>query len=188
MRLVLLGPPGAGKGTQAKLLAEEKGLVHLSTGDILRDAVSRRTETGLEAKSFMDQGKLVPDRIVDAIVEQRLGHEDAAGGFILDGYPRNLSQGRVLETNLEKLGMPLDAAILISVPEDVLVGRILARGQGRKDDTAEVVQARLQVYREETEPLVAFYRARELLTVVDGDRSIDEVTNALREALEGLAA
>ena len=187
MRIVFLGPPGAGKGTQAKLLAKEQGLLHLSTGDILRDAVARGTDTGLEAKAYMDQGKLAPDGIVDRIVEERLGQGDAQAGYILDGYPRNLHQGQALDGMLERLDTPLDAVLLITVDDDVLVQRILARGQGRADDREDVVRERLEVYRNETEPLVGFYRGKSLLLEIDGDRSIEDVANAVRVAAGGAA-
>ncbi len=181
MKLVFLGPPGAGKGTQAKLLASDAGLLHLSTGDMLRSAIQRGTETGLSARSFMEKGQLVPDRVVDALVKERLTMDDAQAGYILDGYPRNLAQVEVLSKAAE-----IDAALFLDVEDEILVQRILGRGEGRKDDTEEVVRDRLTVYREQTEPLVGYYRMRGLLHEIDGDRSIDDVSSAVRAAVGGL--
>ncbi|MHC4940415.1 MAG: adenylate kinase [Planctomycetota bacterium] len=190
MRLVFLGPPGAGKGTQAKLLADAKGLLHLSTGDMFRGAISRGTPTGLQAKSFMDQGQLVPDSVVDALVDERLKEEDARGGFLLDGYPRNLTQAEALEQLLSTRGTPLDAVLYLDVADDILVERIVKRGEqsggARADDTAEVATERLKVYHEHTSPLVDYYEKAGLLRKVDGTRSIEEVQQAVSDALEGV--
>ncbi|MHC4450235.1 MAG: adenylate kinase, partial [Planctomycetota bacterium] len=139
MRLVFLGPPGAGKGTQAQLLAEKQGLLHLSTGDMFRGAISRGTPTGLQAKSFMDRGQLVPDSVVDALVDERLKEQDARGGFLLDGYPRNLTQAEALEAMLATRGTPLTAVLYLDVADEILIARIAKRGQdsggARADDT-----------------------------------------------------
>jgi len=184
MRLVFLGPPGAGKGTQAKRLAEEKGLLHLSTGDMFRDAIARGTPVGKRAKGFMDAGQLVPDEVVDALVAERLSQADARDGFILDGYPRNLRQAEVLDRRPERL----DAVLFLDVADEVLVSRLQGRSgqQQRADDREEVVRERLRVYREHTSPLVDYYRHKGLLVEVDGDRSVDAVAAAVRDALGGL--
>ena len=187
MRLVFLGPPGAGKGTQAKLLAEREGLLHLSTGDMFRSAIARGTPTGLQAKSFMDKGQLVPDTVVDALVEERLKEKDSQGGFLLDGYPRNLTQAEALEGMLATRGTPLDAVLYFEVPDAVLVERIVNRGLqsggARPDDTAEVAAERLRVYHEHTAPLVEYYANAGLLRRIDGTRTIEEVQQAIREDL-----
>ncbi len=187
MRIVFLGPPGAGKGTQAKLLAETKGWLHLSTGDILRDAITRDTETGRLAQGFMERGQLVPDDVVDRIVAERLDRDDAGSGWILDGYPRNLSQVSALEKILGAAGGNLDAVLFLAVEDEELVRRILGRagqGGGRADDTENVVRERLRVYREHTEPLVAQYDEAGLLRRIDGARSIPDVSEAVLRAVD----
>ncbi|MHC4549200.1 MAG: adenylate kinase [Planctomycetota bacterium] len=189
MRLVFLGPPGAGKGTQAKLLADAHGLLHLSTGDMLRSAVARGTPTGRKAKGYMDRGQLVPDEIVDVLVAERLGDEDAQGGrFILDGYPRNVGQAAALARALAAGGATLDAVLFLDVDDEILVGRLRGRRDSRADDTDAVIRERLTVYRAHTEPLVAHYEAEGLLCRIDGDRSIEAVREAVAAALEGIRA
>jgi len=187
LRLVFLGPPGAGKGTQAQLLAEKNGLLHLSTGDMFRGAIARGTPTGLRAKSFMDQGRLVPDEVVDALVDERLKEDDSQAGFLLDGYPRNRTQAEALEGMLTTRGTPLDAVLYLEVPDDVLVERIVKRGQqsggARADDTAEVAAERLRVYHEHTAPLVEYYESHGLLRRIDGTRTIEQVQQAIAEVL-----
>ncbi|MHC4954762.1 MAG: adenylate kinase [Planctomycetota bacterium] len=194
MRLVFLGPPGAGKGTQAELLAEAKDLLHLSTGDMFRSAIARGTPTGLQAKSFMDQGQLVPDEVVDALVDERLKEEDARAGFLLDGYPRNLTQVEALDGMLAARGTPLDAVVYLDVPDEVLVGRIRGRaaqaagggaGGERADDTEEVARERLKVYHEHTAPLVDHYDKAGLLRRIDGTHSINKVRALVAAALDG---
>jgi adenylate kinase len=187
VRLVFLGPPGSGKGTQAGLLADRKGILHLSTGDILRGAVALGTPTGVKAKGHMDQGRLVPDEVVDALVAERLTGEDA-GAFVLDGYPRNVPQAEALAGLLSAGGIALDAVLFLDVADEVLVARIAGRKDRRADDTEEVLRERLEVYRAETEPLVACYEALGLLRRIDGDRPIDEVRDAVAAALEGIEA
>jgi len=182
MRVVFLGPPGAGKGTQAKHLADDEGIVHLSTGDMLRGAVARETPTGLVAKSFMDKGELVPDGVVDTLVAERLDVRDAKGGFILDGYPRNTAQAKVLSKALADRSAPLSRVLYLDVPDDVLVKRLLSRGQGRADDTEDVIRERLRVYNEHTAPLVQHYGGQGLLRKIDGDQKIASVYGAVREA------
>jgi adenylate kinase len=190
VRLVFLGPPGAGKGTQAQLLAEKQGLLHLSTGDMFRGAISRGTPTGLQAKSFMDKGQLVPDSVVDALVDERLKEEDARGGFLLDGYPRNLTQAEALEGMLGTRGTPLTAVLYLDVADEILIARIAKRGQdsggARADDTAEVAGERLKVYHEHTAPLVSYYEQTGLLHKIDGTCSIEDVQQAVSEALVGV--
>jgi adenylate kinase len=176
VRLVLVGPPGAGKGTQAGVIAERVGIPHISTGDIFRANVGQGTPLGLQAKEYMDAGQLVPDDVTNAMVADRLTQPDVAAGFLLDGYPRNLGQADVLAANLGEAATPLDAVIEIVVDTEHVVQRLLARGQGRADDNEEVIRHRLKVYASETEPLVGYYRERGLLRTVDGVGSVDEVT------------
>lgn len=183
MRLVFLGPPGSGKGTQAGMLADRTGVLHLSTGDILRGAAALGTPTGMKAKGYMDKGKLVPDEVVDALVAERLTGEDA-GRFVLDGYPRNVAQAEALARLLADA--PLDAVLFLDVADEVLVARIAGRQDRRADDTEDVVRARLDVYRAETEPLVAYYEQMGLLRRIDGDQAIDAVRDAVTAALGDL--
>lgn len=182
MRLVFLGPPGSGKGTQAGLLADRREILHLSTGDILRGAVALGTPTGVKAKSYMDKGRLVPDEVVDSVVAERLRQE--SGGFVLDGYPRNVPQAEALARLLAEEGAKLDAVLFLDVADEVLVARIAGRRDRRADDTEEVVRARLDVYRTETEPLVAHYEAQGLLKRIDGDQPINQVREAVNAILE----
>ena len=188
MRIVFLGPPGSGKGTQAAVLAERHGVPHLSTGDMLRSAVARGTPTGLRAKPLMEKGGLVPDEIVDALVEERLKEEDAGNGFLLDGYPRNLAQAEALSRLLEQLGRPLTAVVYLDVDDETLVIRISGRGGARPDDHEDVVRERLRVYREQTMPLIDHYAARDQLKRIDGRDTIEEVREAVRAAVEGNGA
>lgn len=198
MNIVLLGAPGAGKGTQAQKLVEEFGFDHISTGDLLRAAVKAGTPLGKEAKGHMDAGKLVPDSVVIGLVKERLGTPEAAAGFILDGFPRNTSQAESLDEELAGMGVNLDAALLVSVEPEVIVERLSSRrtcrtcgytgtaadetcprdgGEmyQRDDDKPETIKQRLDVYEESTAPLVGYYRDKGLLREVDGDRSQDEV-------------
>jgi len=194
MRLILLGPPGAGKGTQAQRLVETHGIPQLSTGDMLRAAVAARTPVGLKAKAVMDAGELVSDAIVNAIVAERIDQPDCAGGFILDGYPRTLAQADAVERMLAERGLKLDTVIELVVDDKALVGRILKRaeqakaaGQAvRKDDKAEVFDERLREYYKKTAPLTGYYYAKGLLRTVDGMADIDAVTASIADLLEGL--
>ncbi|HEX5017057.1 MAG TPA: adenylate kinase [Actinomycetes bacterium] len=183
MRLVLLGPPGAGKGTQAAVIAEKLGIPHIATGDIFRANVGQGTPLGQEAKSYMDAGELVPDHVTNAMVADRLAQSDAQSGFLLDGYPRNLGQADVLSELLAEKGAPLDVVVELVVDTEHVVQRLLARGEGRTDDTEDVIRHRLEVYREETAPLVDYYRERQLLRTVDGVGSVEDVTSRILAVL-----
>ncbi len=177
MRIVLLGPPGSGKGTQAALLVERLSVPHISTGALLRNAAKRGTELGLKAKALTDKGELVPDDVISDMIEERLSRADVANGFILDGYPRNLAQARSLDTLLERLHQPVDEAILIDIKPELIIKRIAKRAkeEGRADDTEETVRNRLQVYTEQTAPLADYYAQRGLLTRVLGEGGVDEI-------------
>lgn len=206
MNIVLLGAPGAGKGTQAQKLVEEFGVAHVSTGDLLRAAVKAGTKLGVKAKSYMDNGQLVPDKLVVDLVTERLDADDAQKGFILDGFPRNTAQAVTLDSALAEMGRSLDAALLVDVKPDVIVKRLSSRrtckecgytapagvdscpscgGEmyQRDDDKPETIQKRLDVYENQTAPLVEYYRGKELLKSVDGDRPVDEVYADVKELL-----
>jgi len=185
MRIVLLGAPGSGKGTQAALMVERLGLPHISTGVLLRNAAKRGTELGLKAKSIIDKGDLVPDDIMSDMIEERLSREDVANGFILDGYPRNLAQARSLDAVLERLGTPAEEAIQIDVDVEHLIDRIAKRAkeQGRSDDTEEIVRNRMRVYHEQTAPVIDYYASRGLLTHVLGDGSVEEILERILSVL-----
>jgi len=186
-RLVLLGPPGAGKGTQAERLAARLGVPAISTGDIFRANVAQGTELGTTAKEYMDAGKYVPDTVTNAMVRDRLAQPDAAGGFILDGYPRTTDQVRELDDMLAEAGTALTAVLELTADTDELVRRLALRAgaEGRSDDAEEVVRTRQQVYLEQTAPLVQVYSSRGLLRSVDGLGAIDDVTGRLVAALDG---
>ena len=171
MRIVLLGPPGAGKGTQAVKLAEKLGVPQISTGDLFRNNISAGTELGLQAKKYMDAGDLVPAALTNALVDDRLGDDDLAAGFILDGFPRSVEQAEALHDMLARRDLELDAVLEFRVPEDELVQRL--KGRGRADDTEDVIRNRFRVYRDETAPLLDYY-SRELKTV-DAVGELDEV-------------
>jgi adenylate kinase len=215
MNIILLGPPGAGKGTQAKLLEERHGLKQLSTGEMLRAAVAAGTETGRKAKALMDKGELVPDEVVVSIIAERLNSPDVKKGFILDGFPRNTAQAEALDAMLASKGLKLDSVVEMKVDDEALVERITGRytcakcGKGyhdkfekpkvpgvcdvcgstelvrRKDDNAETVRARLAAYEQQTAPLLPFYERRGLVRTIDGMAPIDEVTQAIERALAG---
>lgn len=185
MRLVLLGPPGSGKGTQAARLKVELGVPHISTGDMLRAAVAAGTPTGIKAKAVMDAGKLVSDDILLAMLEERLSQDDVKNGFILDGYPRNLAQADALDHLLAKIGQPLDAVVKLDVPSEAIIDRVKIRfeAEHRKDDNPDVVRDRLQVYAQETAPVADFFARRGKLQVINGVGDLDEVTARVRSAL-----
>ncbi|CTP88637.1 Adenylate kinase [Xanthomonas translucens pv. poae] len=177
MRLVLLGPPGSGKGTQASRLKDKLQIPHISTGDLLRAEVAAGTPLGVQAKEVMARGDLVSDDILLGMLESRLGRDDVANGFILDGYPRNLTQASALDELLAKIGQPLDAVVQLDVATELLVERIAgrAKAEGREDDNPESVRKRLQVYNDSTAPVIGFYDKRGTLARVDGVGSLDEV-------------
>ena len=185
MNIILLGPPGAGKGTQAQVLVEEHGLVQLSTGDMLRAAVASGSELGQEAKAVMDAGKLMPDEIMVQIISDRISEPDCANGFILDGFPRTTAQAAALDKMLEEKGLPLDHVIEISVDDTILIDRINARvaqtpeAERRDDDNAETLKHRLEVYHEQTAPILPYYEGRGMLKKVDGMKSIEEVSKQI---------
>ncbi len=192
MRIILLGPPGAGKGTQSERIVQRFGIPQLSTGDMLRAAVAAGTPVGLEAKAVMESGGLVSDRIVVGIVADRIEEADARRGFILDGFPRTVAQAEALGAMLAGKGLSLSAVVELKVDENALVGRIekraaetLARGQAvRKDDTPEVFKQRLEAYRAQTAPLSAYYAEKGMLKTIDGMQPIDKVTADLMAVLE----
>ena len=185
MRVVFLGPPGSGKGTQAKLLAERLRVPAISTGDILRAAVKDRTPLGLQAQAVMEKGELVSDDLIVALIRDRIAQKDARGGFILDGFPRTLEQARSLDTLLSGNGDGLAAAVNFDVPEVALVERMLGRAQaeGRADDRPETFRERLRVYRQKTEPLIGFYASKGLLADVDGVGTVDQIAGRVDDAL-----
>ena len=190
MRLVLLGAPGSGKGTQAARLKDHLQVPHISTGDLLRAEVAAGSALGLAAKEVMARGELVSDAILLGMLEDRFSREDTRNGFILDGYPRNLAQADALNALLERIGQPMDAAVQLEVPTELLVERIAGRAaaEGRADDSPESVRTRLQVYNDQTAPVVDFFRQRGKLSVVDGVGSLDEVFSRIVEALAPVPA
>lgn len=186
MRLVLLGPPGSGKGTQATRLKEQLQIPHISTGDLLRAEVAAGSELGKQAKAVMDAGNLVSDEILLGMLESRLAQADVGNGFILDGYPRNLAQANALGELLARIGQPLDAIVQLDVPTELLVERIAGRAQeqGRADDNPESVRQRLQVYNDSTAPVIGFYEGRGTLARVDGVGSLEEVLSRILAAIQ----
>nr|WP_199290595.1 adenylate kinase [Synechococcus elongatus] len=180
--MIFLGPPGAGKGTQAVVVAEQLQLAHISTGELLRAAVTAQTPLGIEAKGYMDRGELVPDSLVLGLVRDRLQQPDTANGWILDGFPRNRSQAEALNLLLTEINQQVDRAVNLDVPDPVIIERMLARG--RADDTESVIRRRLEVYREQTAPLIDFFRDRQQLLAIDGNSEVAAVTDRLVSALQ----
>jgi adenylate kinase len=206
MKIVLLGAPGAGKGTQAQKLVEEYGVAHISTGDLLRAAVKAQSELGIKAKEYMDAGKLVPDELVIGLVKERLAKDDAQIGFILDGFPRNTAQAAVLDAELAEMGVALDGALLVDVAFDVIVKRLSSRRTCRScgytagptvtvcprcggemyqrdDDKPETISKRLDTYQNQTQPLIDYYESHGILKSVDGNRAVDEVYVDVKKVL-----
>ena len=184
-RLLFLGPPGVGKGTQAQRLVRDLGVPQISTGDMLRTAVAAGTEIGKKARSYMDRGELVPDEVVIGVAEARLSDADVAAGFILDGFPRTVAQAEALDRILAKIGRELECCVVLEVAEEALVKRLLNRAtlEGRSDDNEETIRNRMRVYRRQTEPLVAYYRRRGIVRELDGLGSMDEVAERIRRVL-----
>lgn len=206
MNIVLLGAPGAGKGTQAQRLVADFGLAHISTGDLLRTAAKAQSPLGIEAKGYMDAGRFVPDQLVIDLVKERLSADDAQRGFILDGFPRNTAQAVTLDSELSAMGLSLDAALLVSVDPKIIIDRLSARRTCRNcgytapagidvcpncsgemyqrdDDKPETIKRRLDIYESQTSPLIEYYRGHGILKEVDGDRPVDAVYNDVKEIL-----
>ncbi len=181
-RLIFLGPPGAGKGTQANILSEHCSVPHIATGDILRTAVADQTELGQKAEQYMNAGELVPDSLILNLIRERLTQPDAKEGWVLDGFPRNVPQAEFLEQLLDEINQPFDFVINLDVPDEVIISRLLKRG--RKDDAEEVIRHRLDVYRQQTEPLIDFYRNRQKLVSIDGNQEMGSVNADLRKVVE----
>lgn len=191
MNIILLGPPGAGKGTQAKFLEQAHGFVQLSTGEMLRAAVASGSDLGKQAKAVVDAGKLMPDDIMVQIISDRIAQPDCANGFILDGFPRTTAQAEALDEMLAQKGLNLDLVIEIAVDDEILIDRINSRiaqmpaGERRADDNAETLRTRLAVYHEQTEPILPYYRDRKMLKRVDGMQSIEQVKKQIEKLVQG---
>jgi len=187
MNLIIFGPPGAGKGTQSDFIASSRNAAHISTGDLLRDAVKRGTETGIRAKSYMDKGELVPDGVVVEIIREKIKDLNGAG-FLLDGFPRTIEQARDLDSMLDSQQIAIESVLLLGVDEDEVVKRLLKRAklEGREDDNERVIRKRLEVYRKQTLPLVEYYDSRGVLQNIDGTGTVDDVRERINSALSGL--
>ncbi len=181
VRLILFGPPGAGKGTQAQALAQYWQIPHVSTGEILRAAVAAKTDLGVEAKAHMNRGELVPDELVIALIRERLRQSDTKVGWILDGFPRNVAQAEAFNHLLQPLDQAYDFVVNLEVPDDILMTRMLSRGRGDDDET--VIQRRLEVYRNQTKPLIDFYQGHQRLISINGNMEMAAVTTAIKSAI-----
>jgi adenylate kinase len=180
-RFILFGPPGAGKGTQAALLSKKLGLPHISTGDLFRAAVQDMTPLGLKVQGYLDQGELVPDSVVIDMIRERLASPDVLKGWLLDGFPRSIAQAHALDDLLTSIHQSIDSVLNLHVSDEYLLERLL--GRGRKDDTEEVIRRRLEVYHEQTAPLIQLYRARNQLVDVNGSDTVEAVTASIEEAV-----
>ena len=189
LNILLLGPQGAGKGTQGKLLASDYGIPHIATGDMLRAAIAEGTELGKRAEPLLNSGQLVPDEIMIGLIRERLDGDDTRDGFVLDGFPRTTVQAEALDAMLEEIDRPLSVVFEFQLPEEVCIERLSRRAdeEGRADDTPEAIRTRLQLYREQTEPLVEYYRVRGNLVGVLADRPVEEVFAEIQRALEQAA-
>lgn len=181
MRIIMLAPPGAGKGTQAARLSEQYGFPHVEMGGIIRTAIEEQTPAGQKAKRYVDEGKLVPDKVVVELIEERIEEPDCNEGFILDGFPRTVPQAEALDEMMAKNDLSLDAVLHLDVSDEVVKERLLERG--RDDDTPEAIEKRLEEYRNKTAPLIDFYTEKDLLVTVDGEQSIDDVTAFIEDEL-----
>jgi len=186
MRIIFMGPPGAGKGTQAKIICNEKKIPQISTGDILRAAIQNGTEMGLKAKKFMDAGDLVPDEVVIGIIRDRLKESDCGHGFLLDGFPRTIEQAKALDQLLSEMKIGLQHVLNLAVPDNELLKRLLERAkiEGRADDNEETIKNRLVNYNNKTFPLLEYYKKANLLREINGMGSVDEITNLIRGVLK----
>ena len=186
MNVLLLGPQGSGKGTQARLIAEAYDIPHVGTGDMLREAIASGEELGRRVQPVVDAGQLVPDHLMVELIRERLSREDAREGFVLDGFPRTLAQAEALDGVLRELGRKLDIVLELQVPEAVSIQRLLerARLEGRSDDTPEGIRTRLSLYRDNTQPLVEYYRVRSILVGIHGDREVQQVFSEIQQAIE----
>ena len=180
-RIIFLGPPGAGKGTQAKIISELYSIPHISTGDILRAAVTEQTSLGQKAQGFMDSGELVPDELILDLIKERLQDSDAQSGWILDGFPRNVSQAKFLDKLLAELSLRADYVVNLEVPDEVLVARLLERK--RKDDNEATIRRRLEIYHQDTVPVISYYTDFGVLKAVDGNLEMEKVTSSLQEVV-----
>jgi adenylate kinase len=189
MKILLLGPQGSGKGTQAKRISAEYGIPHIATGDILRDAIARETPLGLEVKPVVESGRLVSDELMTALIRERLEAEDTRAGFVLDGFPRTLPQAEALDEMLREIGRELSIVFELQIPDEVCIDRLLRRAaeEGRKDDTPEVIARRLEIYHRETEPLIEHYRTQGIVVGVQADATVNEVFAQIHQALEEVA-
>jgi adenylate kinase len=183
MNIILFGPPGAGKGTQAEKIVSHFDIPHLSTGDIFRSNIKNETPLGKKVKSILDSGQLVPDETVVELVADELAKENYKSGVILDGFPRTVTQAEALDQFFADHGKKVDAFVTLSVPEEELINRILSRGEGRTDDTPEKIKTRLQVYRDETEPVLNYYEKQGVVQKIDGVGSIEDIFKRIKEAL-----